>query len=77
MDTLQWDDPAKFGQTEWRGWLKCDVEDCKARLPLFEQEPKANSVVWNWESLVCPEGHLILRSTLHGIASLHGRTPIQ
>ena|ERR1700726_4423688 len=50
--------------------LKCVVETCKSRLPLFAQwnpdttaEERKSEIAegWMWERLKCPEGHLILK----------------
>lgn len=68
-DGSHWSDPAIFGETEFLGWLRCAVGDCKSPLPLFAQwsatttaeERRANIETWRWENLKCPQEHPIFR----------------
>jgi hypothetical protein len=57
LDTPQWD--VRHGETWHVGWLKCGVESCTSPLPLFEQQPKTNSLAWEWKNLRCPNGHAV------------------
>lgn len=49
------------------GWLECAESSCQARIPLFaewsetttEEERIHDTEAWNWERLICPEGHAI------------------
>jgi len=65
LDGVEWARP--FGDTVSLEPLRCEVEGCKAQLPLFAmwsktttaEERRADMSTWQWDGLHCPQGHKI------------------
>ena len=54
-------------ETVFLDWLQCEQEGCKVLTPLYAQwsldttvaEREADTEVWEWDGLQCPQGHAI------------------